>query len=89
MLSNTIQCFIDPTVGAVGCFKLPELDESAEVGKCFRDYYNLVRLVGSEVHSKIVFHGEFVALKISIKVGLPTDIGATTIALAGYGTVVQ
>ncbi len=95
-LRKVVSYFGDPNVGAVSCIKIPAGDRYS-IEKCYRQYYNVVRVGESKIHSTPIFHGELAAFRKSLleKVGgFPTDVGAddshtaTMIALLGYRSII-
>ncbi|MEL9909415.1 MAG: glycosyltransferase family 2 protein [Desulfurococcus sp.] len=85
-----------PDIGAVSCVKIPEASGPGGVEESYRDFYNVLRVAESNLHSTPVFHGELAAFKRRVLEevgGFPTDIGAddshtaTLIALKGYRAI--
>ena len=86
-----------PDIWAVSCVKIPEASGPGGVEASYRDFYNVLRIAESNLHSTPVFHGELAAFKrkaLEEVGGFPTDIGAddshtaTLIALKGYRAII-
>ena len=95
-LRRVVSYFADTGIGAVSCIKIPA-GEIYSVEKCYRQYYNVVRIGESKIHSTPIFHGELAAFRKFLleKIGgFPTDVGAddshtaTRIALLGYRAII-
>ncbi len=95
-LRKVVSYFGDPNVGAVSCIKVPA-GELCDIERCYRQYYNVIRVGESKIHSTPIFHGELAAFRRFLleKIGgFPTDVGAddshtaTKIALLGYRSII-
>lgn len=78
-LGKAVKWLSDPTVGAVSCLKKPLGSGPVGIEEGYRQYYNVLRVAESKVHSTPIFHGELAAFKTDLlrKLGgFPTHIGA-------------
>lgn len=94
-LKEIIAYFADSSVGCVTSSILPE-QKSVGVEYLYRDFYNLVRVAESKIHSTPIHNGVLVAFrhKLLTKIGgLPTYTGnadstpASLIAFMGYRAI--
>ncbi len=95
-LRRAISYLADQAIGAVSCIKVPA-GELCDIERCYRQYYNVIRVGESKIHSTPIFHGELAAFRRFLleKIGgFPTDVGAddshtaTKIALLGYRSII-
>jgi biofilm PGA synthesis N-glycosyltransferase PgaC len=75
-LRKATMYFADPTIGAVTSSIVYSNDKTFE--NTYRDYYNIVRIAESKIHSTPVHNGPFLAIKTELlrKFGLPTFPGS-------------
>ena len=93
-LRKVVSYFADPGVGAVTTLIAPLQERGIE--ETYRNYYNIVRVAESKIHSTPVHNGALVAFRkklLDMIGGLPTYTGnddstpASLIAFAGYRAI--
>jgi len=96
VLTRVIKYFADPNVGAVTTGIIPAMRFSALFEETYRNYYNVLRVAESKIHSTPVHNGVFMAFRADLlyKIGgLPTYTGnndstpASVIAFMGYRAI--
>ena len=99
-ISSVLRFFSDPTVGAVTTSVLPLKDSSKnsseQVEGTYRNYYNVIRVGESKMHSTPIHNGTLIAYRFKLLKrlnGLPTYTGnndstpASLIAFSGYRAI--
>ena len=95
-LKKVVKYFADLSVGAVTTCIIPLGEDGDAIEGKYRNYYNVVRVAESKIHSTPVHNGVFIAYRkklLDMIGGLPTYTGnndstpASLIAFAGYRAI--
>jgi cellulose synthase/poly-beta-1,6-N-acetylglucosamine synthase-like glycosyltransferase len=95
-LTKIMRYFADPNVGAVTASITPTTSSSDFLEGAYREYYNLLRVAESKVHSTPIHNGALVAFRTSLlhkMGGLPSYTGnndstpASIVAFMGYRAI--
>lgn len=85
-LSKAVSLLADPNVGAVTARIMYTGIKDKLLENTYRDYYNVVRVAESKVHSTPVHNGPFLAIKAELfhQMGLPMFEGSDDSAFASF-----
>jgi biofilm PGA synthesis N-glycosyltransferase PgaC len=95
-LDHAVQYFSHKSVGAVTAIKEPLLEDGSLSDAAYRSFNNRVRLAESKIHSTPICHGELLAFKKDVLIGVggfSLDVGGddshagTLVALEGYRSI--
>jgi len=95
-LNKVVRCFADASIGAVTTCIIPSGEGEDTIEGEYRNYYNVVRVAESKIHSTPIHNGVLIAYRkklLEIIGSLPTYTGnndstpASLIAFAGYRAI--